>query len=133
VLLDRDQDPGSQSWSPDGTSIAFITSTDTRVCHENLMTKAEICDEMWDLHVMLLELDGSPPRELRSAGTCLCIGVGPDLTWSPDGRHLAIVRPDDLVVPGGGDFGLYVMDLDGTGLRRVFGGHAWGPAWQPVP
>ncbi len=134
VLIDRDQEHGDPVWSPDGMSIAYIGSTDTRVCRENVVTKLQICDDMWDLHVMLLKLDGSEPRELREAGTCLCIGVGPDVTWSPDGTKLAIVRPDTLVGPGGGgDWGFYVMDADGTDLRRVMEGYVSAPAWQPVP
>lgn len=105
------------SWSPDGSTIAYIASTPTDVDGS----------EQYMQHVMLLELDGSEPRELVEAGTCFCGGYAPGLTWSPDGASLA------LNVPGfGGDYGLHLVNADGTGFQRI-GNGAFTPAWRPVP
>ena len=112
---------GDPSWSPDGSTIAYIGSTDLRVC------QGTECHVEWRLHLMVLPLDGSEPRELRRAGACWCIGFGPRLTWAPDGTSLALVT---LAGDGVSD-GLFVMKADGTGLRHVTG-DAGAPAWQPV-
>ncbi len=47
--------------------------------------------------------------------------------WSPDGEKIAFVTKRD------GNFDLYVMNADGSGLRRLTRGAAWdgGPAWSP--
>ncbi|HYN64494.1 MAG TPA: hypothetical protein VES36_07815 [Candidatus Limnocylindrales bacterium] len=75
---------------------------------------------------MLLELDGSEPRELVEAGTCFCFDA-PGLTWSPDGVSLA------LIVPGfGGEYGLHIVNADRTGFHRVSAGGGT-PAWRPIP
>jgi Tol biopolymer transport system component len=103
------------SWSPDGSTIAYLASTPSGDAFE---------DEM--LHVMLLDLDGSEPRELLEVGKCGCIGWAPGLTWSPDGTRLAVNAP------GHGEYGLYLVNADGTGFHRIAGG-ALSPAWRPVP
>ena len=77
---------------------------------------------------MVLNLDGSPSREVVEAGVTGGGGFMPGLTWSPDGTSLA------AVIPSGDDrpWGLYIVNADGTGKRPV--ADAWGPvAWQPVP
>jgi hypothetical protein len=105
------------SWSPDGSTIAYIGSRPTG----NAPYGAE--EDM--MLVMLLELDGSEPRELVEAGPCACIGYAPGLSWSPDGKSLAVNAPGD-------DFGLYLVNADGTNWHRV-GRGALSPAWRPVP
>jgi hypothetical protein len=62
----------------------------------------------------------------------MCLGVGPSLTWSPDASSMAVVMPEDVVVPSGGDFALFVVSADGRAIRKVLAGHAWSPAWQPI-
>jgi Tol biopolymer transport system component len=46
-----------------------------------------------------------------------------DPTWSPDGRKIAFVRPDDP------DPGIYVVNANGGGLKRLSTG--WDPTWSP--
>jgi WD40-like Beta Propeller Repeat len=57
-----------------------------------------------------------------SAWNCLHIGLPGTATWSPDGRKLAFAGAD----------GVYVMNVDGSGLTRLWHGHAMRPAWRPV-
>jgi hypothetical protein len=50
----------------------------------------------------------------------------PDLgaAWSPDGNRLAFTSIRD-----NGSYGVYVVNVDGTGIRKVVDGR--GPAWSP--
>jgi len=103
------------SWSPDGSTIAYLGSTPTADG-----TDGDV------LHLMLLEFDGSEPSKLVDVGSCFCVGFAPGLTWSPDGMSLA------LNVPGSGNYGLHIVNADGTDFHRVSDG-ALAPAWRPVP
>jgi Tol biopolymer transport system component len=47
------------------------------------------------------------------------------LRWSPDGQQIAFIAEED-----GPNRGLYVVNADGTDLRRIADGTGW-PAWQP--
>ena len=105
-------------WSPDGSRIAYIAST-----------QPATRQYPWRLHVEVVDADGSNPTELVEAGTCYCIGFTPGLTWSPDGASMALNTGsvDEQ------DYGLYVVNADGTGLRRVADGADGSPAWRPAP
>ena len=52
---------------------------------------------------------------------------GFDPAWSPDGRHLVFSSER------GGNWDLYVMEADGTDVRRLthHSGRDWDPAWSP--
>ena len=71
-----------------------------------------------------MDADGSNQTELVEAGTCYCIGFTPGLTWSPDGASMAL-NTGSLDEQ---DYGLYVMNADGTGLRLVAEGANGSPA-----
>jgi WD40 repeat protein len=107
------------AWSPDGSRIAYIASTQAG------STQAG----PWRLRVEVVDADGSNPTELVEAGTCYCLGFTPGLTWSPDGASMAL-NTGSLEQQ---DYGLYVMNADGTGLRLVAKGANGSPAWRPVP
>jgi Tol biopolymer transport system component len=107
------------AWSPDGSRIAYIASTQAG------STQAG----PWRLRVEVVDADGSNPTELVEAGTCYCLGFTPGLTWSPDGASMAL-NTGSLEQQ---DYGLYVMNADGTGLRLVAKGADGSLAWRPVP
>ena len=117
------------AWSPDGSSIAYLGSTAHQTCPRSVPWASQRpCQDDKQLHIMVLDLDGSPSREVVEAGVMGRGAFMPGLTWSPDGTRLA------AVIPSGDDrpWGLYVVNADGTGKRPV--ADAWGPvAWQPVP
>jgi Tol biopolymer transport system component len=101
------QDPAKDvrpAWSPDGRKIAFVSRRDGNS----------------EIHVM--NADGSGKRNLTRDR------ASDDYpTWSPDGRKIAflLVRVHSRTVPGGLVVGrfysyqLYVMNADGSGLRRL--------------
>ena len=117
------------AWSPDGSTIAYLGSTDHQTCPPPVPWASQRpCQDDWQLHIMVLGLDGSGPREVVEAGACFCGGFMPGLTWSPDGTSLAAVIPSDDDRP----WGVYIANADGTGKRPV--ADAWGPVgWQPIP
>ena len=133
VLLGPGPDIGDPSWSPDGSTIAYLSGMDAEICRPGRTGEAEQCDPVTRLQITTFGIDGSGPRDLRPAGQCMCLGVGPSLSWSPDATSLAVVMPEDVVVPSGGDFALFVVSADGRAIRNVLAGHAWSPAWQPIP
>jgi dipeptidyl aminopeptidase/acylaminoacyl peptidase len=57
-----------------------------------------------------------------SVWKCAHIGVAGSPVWSPDGRKIAI----------GGPSGVYVMNADGSRLKRVWTGSSARPSWQPI-
>jgi Tol biopolymer transport system component len=129
TTLSRLPDIGGAIWSPDGSTFAYFAGTDVP-CPE--ASDAQECPMETDLTIATLELGTNASRQLQPGGRCWCHGVGPSLGWSPDGAKLVLVLPP---LSGGlsGDFGLYVMNADGSDLHLLSAGYAVSPAWQPVP
>lgn len=95
-------------WSPDGGLIAFQSNTGSDV-----------------LRIFVVRPDGSRLRAL-TANT----GDGTGATaasWSPDGQRIAFSSDAD------GDEDIYVIRLDGTGLRKITHNSAddSSPTWSP--
>jgi Tol biopolymer transport system component len=114
---------GAPAWSPDGQKIAFVE------IHSG------------DLYV--INADGTNEARL----TTLPSGYSEDATalgnpaWSPDGKWIAFGRstvPDTSTVdpsasasaPAEGLSGIYLINVDGTGLRKLTS-IAGGPVWSP--
>lgn len=82
-------------WSPDGRQIVFARS------------RSPASDSPLDIHVM--DADGRHMRRLFQGE-----GTASWPRWSPDGRRIAFQRMDL-----GSGFRIYVMNADGTDVRRV--------------
>ncbi len=101
-------DGSDPAWSPDGRTLAFVTAP----AGEKPSISTVSADGS-DL-TPIFQLQGQPG------------GIGPQ-AWSPDGSQLVFASFD----------GIYVMNADGTGVRRVTryeGEHACydvDPSWSP--
>ncbi|MDQ3928087.1 MAG: hypothetical protein M3328_02950 [Chloroflexota bacterium] len=98
------------TWSPDGKQIAFMSSVVVGHTAGNTLLNE-------DIHV--INADGTNPRKLTDRP-----GVDGLPAWSRD-NHIAFVSDRD------GATEIYVMDSDGTNIRRVAPGQDGAhPAWS---
>ena len=91
-------------WSPEGRRIVFLR----------------------DHKIWVMNADGSSPVRLTR-----WVGAA-NPVWSHDGRKIAFAKAKGLNEPGFAQ--IYVMDADGTGVKRLTGArvNAAYPAWQPA-
>jgi Tol biopolymer transport system component len=92
------------AWSPDGRQIAYV--------------EVHIPEPSSPLYVV--NADGTGKHRVTRP---LAMDFGEAPSWSPDGRMLAFT----------GDGGIYRVNADGTGLRKLAGGPGpdHGPTWSP--
>jgi Tol biopolymer transport system component len=105
------------AWSPDGTRIAYTRST--------LDRKSTFRPRLY-----LIDANGGPARLLARDAA--------DAAWSPDGRRIAFASVRDRNGKRCWDqcnlfAELYVMNADGTGLKRLTRnrGDDHAPSWSP--
>lgn len=142
---------GAPAWSPDGSRIAFVRwrsanssardiwvmradgggqrrliangsrpaySPDGKwLAYGRLTGKTAGCCDVTDLYVA--RSSGKSPR--------LLVRGGGHPSWSPDGRRIAFQRFEGKAIH------LWIVNADGSGLRRLTGGHGreYAPAWRP--
>ena len=93
------------SWSPDGRRIVFSGEIETR-----------------NTDILVVDADGQNLRRLTTAPTDEA-----DPEWSPQGDRIAYVAPSTA---GTGN-GIFVMNADGSGARRISAQRAEGVTWSP--
>jgi Tol biopolymer transport system component len=92
------------SWSPDGQHIAFTRLT----------------APPWELRIIVMNADGSGKHAVTPTITHTG-DRGITAAWSPDGRRIAFDEHDAI----------YVVNADGSGLRRLAQNAFEGPSWSP--
>ncbi len=137
---------GQPAWSPDGREVAFVSRRDG-VSHVYVMnadgtgtrrlTGSARNDERpaWspDGRRIVFGREGALFWVPAAGGPAHRVGRGlghaGDPAWSPDGRRIAF----DYRLPGSQASEVYVMDVDGSRVRRLtrIGGASVLPAWSP--
>ena len=107
-LTDAPGIEGAPVWSPDGSRIAFTTTSGGGDWKEAL-------------EVFVMNADGSGETRLTDSED-----RDYEVTWSPDGSRIAFVSHRDSFL---GD--LLVMNADGSDQTTIAKG-AYGPAWSPA-
>jgi Tol biopolymer transport system component len=92
------------AWSPDGKTIAFASGRDSG-------------DRDFELYVM--DADGSHQRRLTRSRR----NEERRSAWSPDGRKILFESGAEI----------YVMNANGTGIRRLTHKSGEAPTWRPAP
>jgi Tol biopolymer transport system component len=150
----------SPDWSPIGTQIAFVRegfnqsacqgcseifvmnvdgNNPTQIIHNNSWSQnpvwsldgTKIAYESYiksgDIGILLINPDGSGQTELANTE-----GWDSQPSLSPDGRAIAFQYDRGQFVVG--DFDIYVISTDGSGLKRLTDNqNSSSPAWLPIP
>jgi Tol biopolymer transport system component len=114
VVVPANVNYGGQTFSPDGTSIYYVTSD----------SKNEQDGALYQVPVL-----GGAPRKILA-------NIASSITFSPKGDQFAFVRSDE---PSSGEDQLIVVNADGTNEHKLAArkGDTWfspfdaGPAWSP--
>jgi len=109
---------GPIAWSPDGRSLAYFVTTPARHPRYDTAFTATV-----------LDLATASATPLLDAGHCGCGGLPqPTLTWSPDGRGIAVTTTKDAPLP----WGVYLVPPGGGDPERIAAGVYAALAWQPL-
>lgn len=112
-----DTAPASPAWSPDSQKLVFYKNS--RVSSPaGFPSPVGFTFEVWTMNA-----DGSEQQRLYHSGCC-AQGWAPPI-WSPDGRLIAF--------SANSADGTFVMNADGSGLRRISPETYLSLSWQGLP
>jgi len=133
-------------WSPDGKKIAYLADNALRVMSADGSNNQEILtvktvqksNFVWSSdneHIYMVEYPnnkiGIYALSLSTQEKRLVLsGGGGHLTCSPDGKHLAFIKPDE----SSKYIEVFMVDVDGTNLRQLTfsqNTNRYYPAWSP--
>jgi TolB protein len=110
------ESPGDPSWSPDGKKLVFFNTPGSRPRPTTRATGYRA--EVWTINA-----DGTDQQRLYQSPCCVINWAAP--IWSPDGRMIAF-----SATSAGGTF---VINADGSGLRRISPDTPYSLSWQRLP
>ena len=114
------------AWSPDGRHIAYSAQPRSPIAADGTRQDRQ------PAHIWIIDADGSNAHSLTSGSSR---NMRP--AWSPDGSIIAFMsdRHANISLMGtdDGDLEIYLMDRDGSNVRRLTEGAATAltPAWSP--
>jgi Tol biopolymer transport system component len=120
-------DDSAPAYSPDGRRIAFVRSTG-EIKPDPVMGGQEIRSSA----LMIADAQGKRPRLVVPTKPFAAGLDGP--VWSPDGKRLAFTRQNSGFSKPHGALAVFVVNADGTGLRRLTRWSMRGgdhPDWSP--
>jgi Tol biopolymer transport system component len=111
---------GQPGWSPDGTKLVYRRTPENPLVQDG------------DIWVLDIDASAVDPTQPVTHQVLAMPGDERYPTYSPDGTKIAFRHGDDLVEPSG-DEEIYVMDADGTNVRRLTDNADFdsAPAWSP--
>jgi TolB protein len=131
------------TWSPDGKTIAFggtanITPNDSScipsLTGSTFSSSGEHCFTSISGRNLIWSVSADGQR-LHALTNVTTTPFATSPTWSPDGKELAFVASDGVdTIKGNPPSGIYIMNADGTGARRLTPPSANAendPAWSP--
>jgi Tol biopolymer transport system component len=111
---------GQPAWSADGTKLLYRRTPENPLVQDG---------EIW-----VLDIEGSAADPTQPVTQPVLALAGDERypSSSPDGTQIAFRHGDDLIEPSG-DEEVYVMDADGTNVRRLTNNADFdsAPSWSP--
>ena len=110
------------TWSPDGRKIAFLRRFSDPVARISNIV----------VHIFVMNVDGTSQRQVTRIDN-----FNESFSWSPDSSRIVFEsdrdHPFSLDINNPQQWELYVINADGTGVRRLTNSdqHSLWPAWSP--
>jgi len=132
----------SPAWSPDGRAIAFKGAAGLDLVNPDGSGRRQLAPGVdhyrWSPDSRKIAyVTGDGMFVMNADGSAkLRLGLGEDPSWSLDGTRVAFVRsmrPTTSVHPTNQNPEIFVVNADGTGLKRLTHNRVWeqAPVWSP--